>query len=69
MGGSGLEEHGLPQVTDGLWPWLGGSGASGKGVNKTLEHLDGAGLACLEGEALASVILVGNMVQRHPLLL
>ena len=49
--------------------WPGGGAAAGKGVNKSLEHLDGAGLACLEGEALASVILVGDTVQRRPLLL
>ena len=66
---AGLEEHGLDQVTDGMGRWLGGGGAAGKGVNKTLEHLDGAGLAGLEGEALASVILVGDTVQRRPLLL
>src|SRR5262249_5712680 len=65
----GLEEHRLHQVSNGLWRWLGGGGAAGKGVNKTLGPLDGAGLACLERETLASVILVGDTVQRHPLLL
>ena len=66
---AGLEEHGLDQVTDGLGRWLGGGGLLAKASIRRLEHLDGLGLAGLEGEALASVILVRNTVQRHPLLL
>src|SRR5262249_16823693 len=64
-----LQEHGLYQVTDGLGHWLGGGGAADKGVDKTPEYLDGAGLAGLERKALASLILVRDAVQRHLLLL
>src|SRR5262245_43505485 len=66
---AGLEEHGLDQVTDGLGRCLRGGGATGIGVNKNLEYLDSARLACLKREALGSVILVRDAVQRHPLLL
>jgi hypothetical protein len=66
---AGLEEHWLHQVSDGLGRWLRGGAADGKGIDKGLKHLDGAGLARLEGKALAGVILVGDTVQRHLLLL
>jgi hypothetical protein len=63
-----LKKHRLDEVPDGPGRWLGG-GAASKGVNKSLEHLYSTRLAGLQGEALASIILIGDTVQRHLLLL